>query len=108
MLENEYQGKLIRKIKRLLPGCHVLKNDEQYQQGIPDLTILYGSRWAILEVKRNQREAVTADENQKWFIDTFDSMSFGAFIYPENEDQVLHDLQLTLTRRRSSRVSQSI
>ena len=103
MLETEYQMYLAQKIRRLLPGSHVLKNDSGFQQGIPDLTILYGDRWAMLEVKRSAN--ARKRPNQEWFIETFDAMSFAAFIYPENEEQVLRDLQLTLQSRRRSRVS---
>lgn len=50
MLENEYQSRLIRRIKHMLPGSMILKNDSGYLQGIPDLTVFYKSRWATLEV----------------------------------------------------------
>jgi hypothetical protein len=103
MLESEYQAWLIQEIRKRLPGAHVLKNDSDYQQGIPDLTVLYGDRWAVLEVKRSER--ARSQPNQEWFINEFDAMSFAAFIYPENEEQVLRDLQLSLTSRRRTRVS---
>ena len=44
MLERDYQSHLIKRIKALLPGCVVLKNDSSYLQGIPDLVIFYGDR----------------------------------------------------------------
>ena len=43
---------IIKKIKEMLPGCIVMKNDPNYIQGIPDLLILYRDRWAALECKR--------------------------------------------------------
>jgi hypothetical protein len=46
--ENEYQAKLIVKLKKLFPGCEILKNDSGYKQGILDLTILWGPFWAML------------------------------------------------------------
>jgi hypothetical protein len=91
MLENAYQAELIKRIKRLLPGCVVLKNDTGYMQGIPDLTILWKKHWACLEVKKSRRSP--EQPNQDWYVNTLDSMSFAAFIYPENEEDVLHDLQ---------------
>jgi hypothetical protein len=52
--ENKYQAKLIKKLKRLFPGCVVLKNDSAYIQGMLDLTVLYRDRWATLEVKDHE------------------------------------------------------
>lgn len=105
MLESAYQAKLIRRLRDLFPGCVILKNDTDYMQGIPDLTILYHGRWAVLEVKASRRSP--EQPNQQYYIDQLDHMSFAAFIYPENEEDVLHDLQQALRPRRHARLSQS-
>ena len=91
MLERDYQAKLIKKLRRLFHGCFILKNDTDYLQGVPDLLVLYKNMWAMLEVKPH----VNADQepNQGYYIDQLDQMSFAAFIYPENEKEVLDDLQ---------------
>lgn len=102
MLERDYQAKLIRKIKRLLPGCVVLKNDTDYMQGVPDLLILFGNRWAMLEVKTSK--AARNQPNQTYYVEQLDRMSFAAFIYPSNEEYVLHDLQQALGACRSARI----
>lgn len=106
MLENKYQAKLIKKIKRLLPGCMVLKNDTDYQQGIPDLLVLFGSAWAALEVKKSYEDRQKPEPNQEWYVDTMDLMSFGAFIYPENEEDILNDLQRALKPYGAARLSE--
>ena len=105
MTEATYQGKLIKKLKRTFPGCVVLKNDPQYQQGILDLTLLWGPCWAMLEVKAspNSRER----PNQRYFVEQLDNMSFAAFISPENEAEVLIALQEAFTSRGAACVSQS-
>lgn len=103
MLENAYQAKLIKKIKKLLPGCVVLKNDTSYQQGIPDLSVFYKERWAWLEVKKDGHSA--QQPNQDWFVELGNTMSFGAFIYPENEKEVLDALQSALQSGRAARLS---
>lgn len=94
MREVTYQAKLIRKLQGMFPGCYIFKNDPAELQGIPDILILWGNRWAMLEVKMS----VTASRqpNQPYYIETFNNMSFAAFINPQNEEQVLHDLQSTL------------
>ncbi len=94
MKENAFQAWLIRELKDRLPGCLVLKNDATYIQGIPDLTVLYGSRWAALEVKASPR--ARQQPNQQHYIDRLDEMSFAAFIYPENAEEILDALCTTL------------
>lgn len=68
-----------------------MKNDANYIQGIPDLTVLWNNKWALLECKR-ETEA-RKRPNQQYYIDIGKRMSFAAFIYPENEEEVLNDLQ---------------
>lgn len=105
MTENAYQAKLIKKIERRFPGCMVLKNDPLYQQGILDLTVLYGDRWASLEVKASARSRV--QPNQDYFVEQLNGMSFAAYIYPENEEEVLNALQQAFESPGRSCVPQS-
>lgn len=93
-VEREYQAKLIKRIKELLPGCVVMKNDPEYIQGIPDLTVLYHDKWATLEVKREKN--AKHRPNQDYYVGMMDDMSFSKFIYPENEEEVLSELQSAL------------
>lgn len=103
MLETEYQAKLIEKIHRRIPGCVVLKNDTAFRQGIPDLTILYHDRWALLEVKPHK--GARLQPNQRYYVELLSDMSFAAFIYPENEEEVLDDLQRAFSVGRPTRLS---
>jgi hypothetical protein len=98
MLESKFQTQLIKEIKRMIPGCVVLKNDASYLQGVPDLLVLYKDRWAMLEVKISENAHVSP--NQAYYINMFRTMSFSAFIYPENKKEVLDDLQHALSFRR--------
>lgn len=91
--EAVYQLKLIRRIQEMFPGCYILRNDPGMIQGLPDLLILFGMRWAMLEVKLSATAPIRP--NQTYYVAKFDQMSFCAFIYPEIEEQVLHDLQST-------------
>lgn len=91
--ENAYQGKLIKRIKERFPTAMVLKNDEGYLQGIPDLMLLWQHRWAALEVKRGEDEMRNPGPNQAYYIDLMNDMSFAAFICPSNEEEVLDALQ---------------
>lgn len=92
--EAKFQASLIKKIKSLLPGCYILKNDPNYIQGIPDLLILYNTRWAMLECK----ESSTASHrpNQEFYVNRMNEMSYASFVFPENEQEVLDELQRAL------------
>ncbi len=89
--EAQYQAGLIRRLKVRFPGCVVVKNDSAYQQGFPDLTVFFAERWAALEVKRSEREA--QQPNQEHFVQKLDDMSYAAFIYPENEEVILFEME---------------
>lgn len=105
MTENRYQAEFIKKLKRALPGCEVLKNDPQYQQGMLDWTVLCDDFWAMLEIKASR--TARKQPNQDYFVQKFDGMSFAAFVYPENEEEVLIAIQEAFASRRSACVSQS-
>ena len=91
MLENVFQAGLIKELKARFPGCVVLKNDPNYIQGFPDLTVFYKDKWALLEVKKGRK--ASRQPNQEYYINWADKVSFGRFISPENKEEVLHELQ---------------
>ena len=88
--ENKYQSELIKKISTLFPQFIVLKNDPNYIQGIPDLLVLCDEHWAMLEVKASA--TASHRPNQEYYIDKLNHMGFARFVYPENEAEVLRDL----------------
>ena len=90
MLENTFQSRLIKRLKTAFPDCIVLKNDPTYIQGIPDLTILYNNKWATLECKESQR--AHHRPNQDYYVDIMNGMSFSAFVYPENQEEIINKL----------------
>ena len=95
MRESQFQAQLIKKLNKMLPGIIILKNDPNYIQGIPDLILLYKNRWAALEVKRGATASVRP--NQAHYVRTMYAMSYAAFIYPENESEILSEIQQSLT-----------
>lgn len=92
-LESEFQHKLIVEIKERFPGCMVTKTDPTYIQGIPDILILYKNKWATLECKRSKSSHV--QPNQEFYVNKMNGMSFSAFIFPENKEEVLDELERT-------------
>lgn len=101
--ESRFQSDLISELKDLFPGCYVIKNDANYIQGFPDLTILYGQRWAVLECKRGLNEPF--QPNQEYYIEDLDDMSFASMICPENREAVLYELQQSFSSRGTTRIS---
>lgn len=98
MRENQYQAELIIRILNRfgmdrtrvqindpnLPGC----------QGIPDLTVFIGNLWFLLEVKASEKSKMRP--NQVWWIEHWGRQTFTAFIYPENEEEVLSAMERSL------------
>lgn len=93
MLESKFQAQLIRELKRMFPGCVVMKTDPTYIQGIPDLLILFNDKWATLECKKNA--GAKKQPNQEYYVGRMNEMSFSRFICPENKEKVLNELQQT-------------
>lgn len=94
--ESDYQTYLKKLIMDLLPGCIVSKEDPNDIQGIPDLIVLFGKKWATLEVKKSLEDRKKPRPNQEYYVDRMNKMSFSRFIYPENEKEVLDELCKTL------------
>lgn len=98
MLESKFQSELIRELKKRFTGCIVTKLDSAHIQGIPDLLLLWGDQWATLEVKKS--ESSQHRPNQDHYVEKMNNMSFSSFIYPENKDEVLNNLEKKMKRRK--------
>lgn len=90
--ENVFQAKLVKELRAM--GYLVLKNDSGHIQGIPDLLVLFKNRWAALECKRSKDSP--RRPNQEHYIYELGKMSYASFIYPENKEDVLSELQKAL------------
>lgn len=90
-LERDFQAALIRELKSRFVGCIVTKLDSGHIQGIPDLLVLWKDKWATLECKKSAKAGKRP--NQEYYVNRMNSMSFSRFIYPENKEEVLHELE---------------
>lgn len=92
--ESSFQQDFIEDLITLFPDCIILKNDPTYIQGIPDLLVLNNNRWAALECKKSKD--APARPNQPYYIKKMNEMSYASFVYPENKEVVLHEIQQAL------------
>lgn len=104
MTERQYQSRLIKRLQALFPGAYIIKNDPRLRQGVPDILILFEDRWGMLEVKLTPDSAV--QPNQDHYVRHFNKMSFASFINPDNEEEVISELQRSLRLGRASRIPQ--
>ena len=96
MKESTFQAKLIKRLKASYPDSDILKNDANYSQGYPDLTVRIVGECFMLECKAS----ATASQrpNQQYYVDRInDTGGFARFIYPENEEEVLDEIQRSLS-----------
>lgn len=91
MLENKFKMKLCREIEERFPGSMIFHLDPSERQGAPDLLVLYKDKWAALEGKKNAK--ASHRPNQDYYVGKMNEMSYAAFIFPENKEEVLNDLQ---------------
>ena len=97
-LESKFQKELIDEVKERYPGCVALKNDSSYIQGFPDWTILYEDKWAVLEVKKER--GAHKQPNQEYYVNKLNEMGgFSRFVFPENKDEVLEDMDTLFKRK---------
>lgn len=101
-LESEFvKDVFVPELNRRFPGGYVLKQDPNMRQGIPDLLFLYEDKWASFETKRGARSV--KQNNQDYYVDKMNEMSFSAFVNPDNYHEVLDALQQSFGTPRSSR-----
>lgn len=93
--ESKFQKDTLDEMAERYPGVLALKNDAKYLQGIPDFSLYLktaeGLKTAFLEFKES--EEAKHQPNQDEYVEKLNEMGgFARFIYPENKQKVLSDL----------------
>ena len=89
--ESKFQSDLKEDLKKIFPGAIITKLDSSATQGIPDLLVIWHDKYALLECKRSEK--ASKQPNQEYYVDMINNWSFSAFIYPENKEEVLHEME---------------
>lgn len=103
MKESDFQRDLKKEIRKLFPGCIIFKTDANQIRGFPDLLILYRNKWACLECKKSKDASKRA--LQEHYVSLLNTMSYASFVYPENKQEVMDELQYAFGVRRTPRIS---
>jgi hypothetical protein len=108
MLEADYKPQLKKRIARRFAKYGEVRfqdnnPNDPASQGIPDLTVYIGATWSLLEVKRSAKSKKRP--NQDYWVEHYAKTTFSAFIYPENEEEVLDALERSLAARGSACIS---
>ncbi len=89
--EGKFQTALKKELRERFPGCIITKLDPNDIQGVPDLLILWNKHWATLECKRSEK--ASHRPNQEYYVNQMNNMSYSSFIFPENKERVLDDME---------------
>lgn len=91
MRETSWVTKVLKpRLRKEFPGCIILKNDANQTPGFPDIIVLYGYKYTILEAKKHAK--ATHRPLQDYYVDKTDEMSLAFFVYPENLEEVIEHM----------------
>ena len=102
ILESEFQRNLVKELKERFKDCMIIRMDPRRKQGIPDILVLWQDCWAALELKRSK--GARKRPNQDYYVERMNEMSYASFIYPENKEVVLNDIQRAFESKRTARI----
>jgi len=98
MLESEFKGKFLDDLEsRLIKDIGYLFyiHTNGFQRSFPDLIILGKGAWAALEFKASVRSS--HQPNQDFYIEELKRLGYATFVYPENAEEVLNELEELFT-----------
>lgn len=92
MLESEFKKHTIQRIKDRLPSLDLdFIKTKPFNRSMPDTFVIGPWNWAALEFKRSELAAQQA--NQDYHIERLNRKGYASFVFPENVEEVLDDLE---------------
>lgn len=90
--ETDFKNNLYNEIRDRFPGTEVVINDSGYIQGFPDATVYFpNGRYFLLEGKRTCNSS--RRPNQEYYVNQSPLCNHADFVYPENKDDILKELE---------------
>ena len=91
-LETIFKKRFIAQIRLRLCGVDLdFIHTQPNNRSMPDTLILGPLYWAALEFKRS--EDADRQPNQEYHVDRLMERGYASFVYPENVEEVLDDLE---------------
>jgi hypothetical protein len=97
VLESQFKRRFKDRLEEVFPGCVILDIDPINNRSMPDTIFLYDRFWAALEFKKSINSSKRP--NQEYWITELAEMSAAYFVYPENQEEVMSELQKQLLSR---------
>lgn len=87
------QSAFMKRLEEIFPEMLWLKVDSTNRPGWPDVIFFVGHRYGVLEFKAERGSH--RQPNQDYWVDRFNTMSYGRFVYPENVGEALDEILQT-------------
>ena len=95
MLESEFRKAFLEEVQNridpLNKGFLFFLNASNAFRSFPDIVILGSHKWAALEFKKSKR--ASHQPNQEYYINKLNEIGYASFVYPENAEEILNDLE---------------
>lgn len=97
MLESKFKIAFKQRLIARLPHTYLsfIENTRPNKRSEPDLFILGRGVWAALEFKKSKN--ASKQPNQEYHISRLNEIGYASFVYPENQEEVLDDLEKLFT-----------
>lgn len=90
MLESKFKRLFKRRLQEAIPEIAIFEPDPDKARSVPDMMIFGSQGWAALEFKRSKY--ASHQPNQDYRITKLNEMGSAFIVYPENEEEVFHEL----------------
>lgn len=96
MIEVSFKNKFLKELEERLEHIDLdFIHTKPRHRSFPDVFVIGPIRWAALEFKRSKN--APHQPNQDYYIASFRIKGYANFVYPENAEEVLNDLEELFT-----------
>ena len=91
MLESKFKRLFKKELVARFPDLEIFEPNPTHRRSSPDMMIFDVMGWAALEFKR--AKDASHRPNQEYLVQRLRKKGYATFIYPENKEEVLNDLE---------------